>query len=196
MKNKFISSISVVFLFIMLVGSVMATSQPNKPNLINDLTEIDTDFRIPVLPMLSVIGANSVVVGNSLKQNFELTADHSPDRDYSDLTYSWFFGIWAIMDNSGEIIEQITSEKVLNSKTYSVSITHNFDKAGTYYYVPAIIEVEQEYQDGKWVVVSEEVIEKEVSKITVIGEPGQPTTTTPIGDFFNRIWSWVLSWFS
>ena len=196
MKNKFISSISVMFLFIMLVGSVMATSQPNRPNLINDLTNIDVDFRVPVFPMLSVVGADKVLVGQSLKQDFVLEAEHNPDRDYSDLTYSWFFGIWAIMDNSGEIIEQITSEKVLNSKTYSVSITHNFDKAGTYYYVPAIIEVEQEYQDGEWVVVSEEVIEKEVSKITVIGEPGQPTTTTPIGDFFNRIWSWILSWFS
>jgi len=196
MKKNILSSISVMFLFIMLAGSVMAVSMPSRPNLINDLEAIDVDFRVPVFPMLSVIGADSVLVGQSLKQDFTLEAEHNPDRDYSDLTYSWLFGIWAVMDNSGEIIHQIPTEKSLDSKVYSVSISYNFDEAGTYYYVPAIIEVEQEYRDGEWVVVSEEVIEKEVSKITVIGTPGQPTPTTPIGDFFNRMWSWVLSWFS
>jgi len=196
MKKKILNSIIGIFLVITLMSSVMAVSRPSRPTLTDDLARIDFDFRVPVFPMLSIIGEDTIAVNTRVSQDFELTAPDFPDKDISDLTYSWFFGIWAIMDNSGNVIAQIPKEKDLgNLRTYKGGVYHTFTESGDYYFIPAILEVKQEFKDGEWVVTSEEIIEKEVSKITVIGLPGEPSVSK-IGDFFGRIWDWILSWFS
>jgi len=184
-----------IFLVLTLMTSVMAISKPSRPE-ITDLSTIDYDFRVPIFPMLSITGVDAIAVGKSSNHDWALAVDYYPDKDISDLTYSWFFGIWAIMDNAGNIVEQIPKEKDLgSSNTYIGEAIHTFDEAGTYYYVPAMLEVKQEFRDGEWVVTSEEIIEKEVAKVNVAGVPGTPILTK-IGDFFSRLWSWILSWFS
>lgn len=198
MKNKFLS----VFLGILLIVSLMsfvssAVSRPSRPDLVGDLHDIDWDFRIPVFPSLSITGTDVIAVGQFSNHDFEISVPYFPDKDISDLKYSWFFGVWAIMDDSGNIIEQIPAEVDLGtSNVYRGEIKHQFTEGGIYYYTPAIIEVKQEFRDGAWVTVSEEVIEKEFFKISVAGEPERPTFLESIGAFFSRVWDWILSWFT
>ena len=73
------------------MSSVMAVSRPSKPIISKDLARIDFDFRVPVFPMLSIIGEDTIAVNTRVSQDFELTAPDFPDKDISDLTYSWFF---------------------------------------------------------------------------------------------------------
>jgi len=196
MKNRFLSVFGI-FLVITLMSTVMAVSIPSRPDLVGDLSKIDYDFRIPVFPSLSIIGVDVVAVNQPTNHDFILTAPYYPDKDIADLKYSWFFGVWAIMDNSGKIVRQIPAEKDLGTlNMYSDKIQHTFAEPGIYYYVPAILEVKQVFQDGQWVVVSEEVIEKEVAQVNVAGYPERPTLLQSIGAFFSRLWSWVLSWFT
>lgn len=197
MKSKFLSVFLGILLMVSLMSFVSSVSRPSRPDLVGDLNDIDWDFRIPVFPSLSITGTDVIAVGQFSNHDFEISVPYFPDKDISDLKYSWFFGVWAIMDDSGNIIAQIPQEVDLGtSNTYRGEIKHQFTEGGTYYYTPAIIEVKQEFRDGVWVTVSEEVIEKEFFKISVAGEPGQPTLLESIGAFFSRIWNWILSWFT
>lgn len=197
MKSKFWSVFLGILLVVSLMSFVSAVTRPSRPELVGDLQRIDWDFRVPVFPMLSITGVDVVAVGDPTNHDFKLTAPYYPDKDISDLKYSWFFGVWAIMDDSGNIVRQIDKEKDLGTlNVYSDKIQHTFAEPGVYYYVPAILEVKQEFTDGQWVVVSEEVIEKEVAKVNVAGYPERPTLLQSIGAFFSRVWDWVLSLFT
>jgi len=191
---KKLLSLFGMFVVLTLMSSVMAVSVPAKPEV--DLSTIDPDFRVPVFPSLSITGVDVVAVNDPTNHDFKLTAPYYPDKDISDLKYSWFFGIWAIMDNGGNIVRQIPEEKDLGTlNVYSDKVQHTFAEPGTYYYAPAILEVKQEFIDGEWTVVSEEIIEKEVAKVTVAGYPPKPILTR-IADWFARVWDWILSLFS
>ena len=196
MKSKFLS----VFLGILLVVSLVAisaVSPPKRPDLVGDLTEIDWDFRVPVFPALAITGVDVIAVGGYSNHDFEISVPYFPDKDISDLKYSFFFGIWAIMDDSGDVVVQIPNEVDLgNSNIYRGEIKHVFEEGGIYYYTPAMLEVKQEFQNGAWVTTSEELIEKEFFKISVAGEPGTPGLSGGIGAFFSRVWDWIKSWFT
>ena len=180
-----------------LMTSVMAITRPPKPVLAGDLSKIDYDFRVPVFPSLSITGVDAVAVNEPTNHDFRLEAPYYPDKDISDLKYSWFFGIWAIMDDAGNIVRQIDKEKDLGTlNVYSGKIQHTFTEPGVYYYVPAILEVKQEFIDGEWQVVSEEIIKKEVAKVNVAGYPERPTLLESISNFFSRLWDWILSLFT
>jgi len=195
MQKKLLSLFGI-FLVLTLISSVMAISVPSRPDLVGDLSKIDYDFRVPLFPMLSITGVDVVAVNEPTNHDFRLTAPYYPDKDISDLTYSWFFGVWAIMDNAGNIVKEIPKEKDLGTlNVYTGKIQHTFSDSGTYYYVPAILEIKQEFTDGEWVVTSEEIIKKEVAKVDVAGFPEKPLLTR-IGDFFSRMWDWVKSIFS
>ncbi len=195
MKNKFLSVLGI-FLVITMMSTMMAVSRPSRPSLVGDLHDIDWDFRVPVFPSLSITGIDVIAVGQYSNHDFEISVPYFPDKDISDLTYSWFVGVWAIMDDSGNIIEQIPNEVDLGiSNIYRGEIKYQFTEGGTYYYTPAMIEQKAEFQNGEWVIVSEEVIEKEFFKISVAGEPGRPTLLGSIGAFFSRVWDWIKSWF-
>ena len=192
-KEKLLSIFGI--LLVLTLSSVMAISMPSKPQ-ITELSKTDPDFRVPLIPFLSITGVDTVAVNTPTSHGFSLEAPYYPDKDISDLTYSWFFGIWAIMDNAGSIVEEIPIEKDLGTlKTYTGNIQNTFSESGTYYYVPAILEVKQEFTDGEWVVVSEEIIQKEAFKINVIGFPEKPFITK-ITDLFSRLWDWILGFFS
>jgi len=195
MKRKFLSVFVGILLVVSMLSMVSAIS-PSRPNLVGDLNKIDLDFRVPVFPSLSITGSEVVTIGQFSTHDFEISVPDLPDKDISDLKYSWFFGVWAIMDDSGNIIAQIPNEVDLgNSNIYSGEIKHAFEEGGVYYYTPAMIEVKQEFQDGIWVTVSEEVIEKDFFKINVAGTPGQPSLIDNIGAFFSKVFDWIISWF-
>ena len=197
MKSKFLSVFVGLLLVVSMLSIVSAVSTPSRPDLVGDLNEIDGDFRVPVFPTLSITGTDVIAVGQFSNHDFEISVPYFPDKDVSDLKYSWFFGIWAILDDSGNIVAQIPNEIDLgNSNIYRGEIKHQFTEGGTYYYAPAMIEVKQEFQNGVWVTVSEEVIEKEFFKISVAGEPGVPTILGNISAFFERVWDWIKSWFT
>lgn len=197
MKSKFLSVFVGLLLVVSMLSMVSAVSRPARPDLVGNLTDIDWDFRVPVFPALVITGTDTIPVGGFSNHDFEISVPYNPDKDISDLKYSFFFGVWAIMDNDGNIIAQIPNEVDLgNSNVYKGEIKHVFTEGGTYYYAPAMIEVKQEFQNGVWVTVSEEVIEKEFFKINVAGEPGTPALVGSIGAFFNRVWDWIKSWFT
>jgi len=197
MKIKFLSVFVGLLLVVSMLSIVSAVSTPSKPDLVGDLNEIDLDFRVPIFPTLSITGSDVVAVGQYSNHDFEISVPYFADKDISDLKYSWFFGVYAIMDDSGNIIHQIPNEVDLGtSNIYRGEIKYTFTEGGTYYYSPAIIEVKQEFQSGAWVTVSEEVIEKEFFKVNVAGVPGQPSLIDNIGAFFSKVWAWIQSWFS
>jgi len=194
--KKLIGIFLGILLVLNLMTSVVAVTKPLRPEII-DLSEIDPDFRVPVFPILSITGVDAVAIGEPTNHDFRLEAPYYPDKDISDLKYSWFFGIWAIMDDAGNIVRQIPEEKDLGTlNVYSGKIQHTFLEPGVYYYVPAILEVKQEFTDGEWKVVSEEIIEKEVARVNVAGYPERPSLLESIVNFFNRLWDWIKSWFS
>ena len=196
MNNKFLSVLGLLLVISMLSFVSGAVTKPARPDLVGDLTTIDWDFRVPVFPSLTITGVDVIAVGGYSNHDFEISVPYSPDKDISDLTYSWFFGVWAVMDDSGNVVVQIPEEVDLGTSNISKGeIKHVFTEGGIFYYVPAMLEVKQEFLSGGWTTVSEEVIEKEAFKINVAGVPGTPGFIDDIGAFFNRIWSWILSWF-
>ncbi len=197
MKSKFLSVFVGLLLVFSMLSMVSAVTRPSRPDLVGDLNKIDWDFRVPVFPALAITGVDVIAVNQYSNHDFELSVPYYPDKDFSDLTYSWFFGVWAIMDDSGNIIAQIPNEVDLGSSNkYLGEIKHQFTEGGTFYYAPAMLEVKQEFRSGAWVTTSEEVIEKEFFKISVAGEPGTPSLLANLGAFFSRVWDWILSLFT
>ena len=196
MKSKYLSVFIGLLLVVSMFSMVSAISRPLRPDLVGNYKVIDPDFRVPVFG-LTITGAEQVAVGEFSNHDFELMVTYFPDKDFTDFTYSWFYGVWAITDKNGDIVEQIANEVDLgNSNKYIGEIKHSFTEGGTYYYVPAMLEVKQEFRGGEWIVLSEEVIEKEVARLYVAGAPGEPGLFGSIGAFFSKVFDWILSWFS
>jgi len=195
--KKILSVCIGLLLVVSMLSIVSAVARPSRPNLVGDLTMIDPDLRVPVFPFLSITGVDVIAVGGYSNHDFEISVPYFPDKDFSDLKYSWFFGVWAILDDSGNIIAQIPEAVDLgNTNVYRGEIKHTFENGGVYYYAPAMIEVKQEFRGTEWVTISEEVIEQEAFKIIVAGEPGTPGLLSTIGAFFGRVWNWIIAIFS
>lgn len=198
-KNKISKRLLILPIMLFLILSLSLVTSITSPYSPEVEEKPSTPFK-SIFYQQSVIGNDVVYVGESVSHEWSLEASYSPDKDYDDGTYSWFYGIFTILDEEGNIVYEEGPTDLGEFKSYSGSVDYSFDKTGTYYYAPAIIEVKQEHIDGNWEKVSEEIIEKEHFEVKVIKEstpqePGEPEVSS-ISKFFNDIWNWIKGIFN
>jgi len=197
-NNKVLSLFLGMLLVLSLAPMVSAVETPEEP-------EVDSVPKAPsILSFLfkqEMVGEEAVAVDEPSNHDWDLRATNDngeyiyPDRDKSDLNYSWMYGIFAILDNKGNVVYKEGPEDLGTLNKYDGKIQYTFSDSGTYYYAPAIVEVKQEFIDGEWQKVSEDIVAKETMKVEVAGEPGEPEVS-PVNEFLDRLWGWITNLFS
>jgi len=196
-NSKVLGLVLGMLLVLSLAPMVSAMEKPEEPTL----TAMP---KVPVFPFLvkqEMVGEEAVAIDEPSNHDWDLRATDEngeyiyPDRDISDLDYSWMYGIFVILDNSGEAVYQEGPKDLGTLNKYTGKVQYTFSEPGTYYYVPAIVEVKQEYKNGNWEKVSEEIVAKETMEVDVAGEPGTPDVS-PLNEFFSRLWDWITNIFN
>jgi hypothetical protein len=178
-----------------------ATEKPTgiKPSgigrFVKDFIEVVKRLISDILPF-TITGPVEVSSGQTATYVLEIEGPPL-DHDFTDGTYTTHFGYWALVDGSGNILEEGEPEELTES-TYrdTATITVPANKRA-FAIVGVITQVNSVFKDGSWINGEEVLVAKEAISVEnkdVIAE-GPPPRPEPKGIFgiLSALWSFIKS---
>lgn len=152
-----------------------------------------------IFPMFfSIVGETTVTPGLSYSYDIALVAPSLPDSDYSDGFAEYQYANWALVDSSGNIVQEGVWEQVdgVYEKTVGVVMPANVSNhalIGVIYQY----DLSYDFASGSWKTVSEAVVVKEGIDLQTslpVPEPPKP----PLDFFYDLLagfWNWLIGLF-
>lgn len=165
---------------------------PNTPAAVQEVWQDVSDWMF-----LSITGSDSFEPGDSINHGISISTPETPDLDWSDGEYVPFYGGWALLDTSGNILVE-SGWSMLAGNQYQATATFDAPAAfGDYALTALIVKVPQTYNTATktWTVGTQEIMTREAAllSVTILTVPGAEYPS--FLELLNNFWSWLLGLF-